>query len=355
MQGGFSFCGVDVARFGLEYVPTLDQTYVFAGGGREIHQETFDGHDGGYFYGVTAQPKEFTLRCFYHDQHIAHGVLTAIENFFKVGKTGKLVFDKRDWIWYTATVTNVDLGDIRNHHNGFVTIYMRAFYPYGRHDYISLNDTNYLDDYIAANSGLLSEEKTPPVSFSNINENTDILLYNGGTEKAGVAVAIAGEACEGITIINKTTGQTARFVAFTYQQTTNVNKYIVSDSINGKTIITDGSTSSNGFLYHDYGFIELTPSYPIERDIYVSYQSGTDRVSVIGDMPGYDVIGRHIHLAGEWRKIIDRTDEYLVVDTIFENAGSCCTDIVQMNEISIELSPGAEITKLDFIYKPTFQ
>ena len=112
MQGGFSFCGVDIAKFGLEYVPPLDQTYVFGGAPYEVHQETFDAHHGGYFYGTTVQPKDFTLKCLYQDLHIAHGSLTAIENFFRRGKTGRLVFAQRDWLWYTATVVGILLHDV---------------------------------------------------------------------------------------------------------------------------------------------------------------------------------------------------------------------------------------------------
>lgn len=356
MQGGFSFCGVDIAKFGLEYVPPLDQTYVFGSAPYEVHQETFDAHHGGYFYGTTVQPKDFTLKCFYQDLHIAHGSLAAIENFFRRGKTGRLVFEHRDWLWYTATVVNVDLSDLRNYRNGFVTITLRAYYPFARHDFVSLGSENMFNYYIAANSGLLSDEDTPTTSFNNITENMSFKLYNGGSERAGVAIALAGDSGEdGVTITNHTTGQTAKFVAFDKATTSDSDKYIVSDGINGKTVLTDGTTSERGFLYHDHGFIELVPSYPIERDVYVAYNAGSNRVSVIGVEIGDDVIGRHILLSGEYRKIIDKDDDALILDVALDEDGSCYTNIVTMNEISVELSTGAQLTKLNFIYKPTFQ
>lgn len=356
MQGGFSFCGVDIAKFGLEYVPPLDQTYVFGSAPYEVHQETFDAHHGGYFYGTTVQPKDFTLKCFYQDLHIAHGSLTAIENFFRRGKTGRLVFEHRDWLWYTATVVGVDLSDLRNYRNGFVTITLRAYYPFARHDYISLGDSNIFNYYIAANTGLLSDSETPETSFNNITESKNIMLYNGGSERAGVAIAIAGDAGEdGVTITNHTTGQTAKFVAFTKSATTDVDKYIVSDAINGKTVLTDGSSSQHCFMYHDHGFIELAPSYPVERDVYVVYDKGSNRVSAIGVELGDDVIGKHMVIGGEYRKIIDKEDETLIIDTAATSNGAGYANIVTMNEISVELSNGAQLTKLNFIYKPTFQ
>ena len=356
MQGGFSFCGVDIAKFGLEYVPPLDQTYVFGSAPYEVHQETFDAHHGGYFYGTTVQPKDFTLKCFYQDLHIAHGSLTAIENFFRRGKTGRLVFEHRDWLWYTATVVGVDLSDLRNYRNGFVTITLRAYYPFARHDFISLGDENMFNYYIAANTGLLSSDETPATSFDNVSESTSIMLYNGGSELAGVAIAIAGDAGEdGVTITNRTTGQTAKFVAFNKSLTTDVSKYIVSDAINGKTVLTDGSASQLGFLYHDHGFIELAPSYPIEREVYIMYTKDSDRVSILGSEVGDDVVGRHIQIDGVYRKIVDTNDNELIIETAAQSDGSGYVNIVTMNEISIELSPGAQLTKLNFIYKPTFQ
>lgn len=355
MRGGFSFCGVDVAKFGLEYVPPLDQTYVFGSAPYEVHQETFDAHHGGYFYGITVQPKDFILKCFYQDQHIAHGSLSAIENFFRRGKTGRLVFEHREWLWYTATVVDVDLRDLRNYSNGFVTITLRAYYPFSRHDYISVGDENVFDYYLAANSGLLSDDETPVVSFDSLKESVDIMLYNGGSERASVAIALAGDAKEGITITNKTTNQTAKFVAFDMDITTNAGKYIVSDALNGKTVLTDGTISEFGFLYHDYGFIELEPSYPIERDVFVSYTKGFNKISIVGSKIGDDVIGRHINIGNEWNKIIGKENDELIVDHVLSETGSQTTNIVTMNEIRIELSQGAELTKLNFIYKPTFQ
>lgn len=355
MQGGFSFCGVDIAKFGLEYVPPLDQTYVFGSAPYEVHQETFDAHHGGYFYGTTVQPKDFTLKCLYQDQHIAHGMLTAIENFFRRGKTGRLVFDRRDWLWYTATVVNVDTSDLRNYRNGFVTVTLRAYYPFSRHDHISIGEDNMLYSYIAANTGLLSAEETPPTSLGEMTQSASFMLYNGGSERASVAIAIAGEAGEGVTITNHATGQTAKFIAFTKAITSDSEKYIVSDALNGKTVLTDGTQSERSFMYHDHGFIELEPSYPIERNVYAAYEANSDKVNVIGAELGDDVIGRHIYIDGVWRKITAIDDNTLTIDAVCCNSGSCYTNIVTMNEIEVELSAGAELTKLDFIYKPTFQ
>lgn len=355
MQGGFSFCGVDIAKYGLEYVPPLDQTYVFAGSGNEVHQETFEAHDGGYYYGATVQPKDFTLRCIYQDRHLLHGTLATIESFFHRGRTGRLVFQNRDWLWYTATVLGVDVSDIRNYRNGFITITMRAYYPFARHDFISIGSQNILSSHIAANTGLLTAEETPATSFENMTQSTDLFLYNGGSERASAAIAIAGNAGEGVVITNHTTGQTAKFVAFSTDKTTNAGKYVVSDALNGKTVLTDGTNAERGFMYHDHGFIELVPSFPIERDIYVVYEANSNMISISGFELDDDVIGRFIFIEDAWRKITAKTDDTLSIDTAPKSDGEGCTNIVTMNEISVELLGGASLSKLQFIYKPTFQ
>jgi len=356
MQGGFSFCGVDIAKFGLEYVPTLDQTYVFASSGYDIHQETFDSYNGGYFYGTTVRPKDFFLRCIYQNQHIAHGLLDTVESFFKRGRTGRLVFRTREWVWYTATVINVDFSDLRNYENGFITIQLRAFYPFSRHDEIGLTDSNMYDNHIATNSGLLPLSVTPPTDIGPLQHTIDTYLYNGGSERASVAIRIAGDAGDGITITNNTTNQSAKFIAFSKADTTEANKYIVSDSLNGKTIITDGTNSKMAFMYHDYGFIELAPSFPIERDVYVSVSKGSDTITLTGKDVDDDVIGKFVRIGTQWHKIIDKHNSHtLVLNHVFDYTGYERSDIAVVNEISIELSPTSDITKLEFVYKPTFK
>lgn len=357
MRGGFSFCGVDIADLGLEYAPALGNTYVFGAGEVSVQQEEFEGQDGGYFYGTTVKPKDFVLRCFFQDEHIAHGIISRIDGFFRRGRTGRLVFDKRDWLWYTATVINVDVKDLKNYKNGFITITLRAYYPFARHDYLGISTANAYSDYLQKNSGLLKNSVMPGTAAdAPLNENINMLLYNGGTEPASVAIAIAGNAGEAVTTIrNKTTKQTCGFVAFTKADTTDAGKYILLDGINGKTLITDGTESEYGFMYHDHGFIELAPSFPIERNVSVLYNQDENTVNIPMSVARYGLMGKYIYLENGWRKITGINDAGdAIVDYLFSGKGNAVTNIVTMNEISIELSAGAELTKLEFIYKPTF-
>lgn len=154
MQGGFSFCGIDIADIGLEYAPELADTYVFSSKDYSVQQQTFDAHDGGYFYGISVQPKKFTLRCIYQDTHINEGIITKIERLFRRGRTGRLIFKKRPWMYYVATVTKCNVSTITNYLNGIATIEMTAYYPYGRCDDLFYPDNTPDEKIWAANSNM---------------------------------------------------------------------------------------------------------------------------------------------------------------------------------------------------------
>jgi hypothetical protein len=170
-----------------------------------------------------------------------------------------------------------------------------------------------------------------------------------------VAIVLSGDAGEGVTITNHTTNQKARFVSFTQEDTTLAGKHIICDSLNGKTVLSDGTTSERCFQYHDYGFIDLEPSFPIVRDAYVMYTAGSNRVVIIGVDSSEDAVGRHLLIDDSWIKIIGVDGDSFVVSKEMQSSGACYSDIVAMNEINIELEAGAHLSELRFVYKPTFQ
>ena len=370
MKGGFSFCGVDIADIGLEYAPENKDTYVYAPAVANVHEETFDGHDGGYAYGAYKQPKEFTLRCFYQDEHIAKGVMAKAYNLFKVGKKGMLIFKRRPWCYYYATVTNIDTSEMYSYLNGLFVVTLKAYYPFARG--LEINDRlfcNVLTDpyhtEIMANTALLDHEgMLPPMTFNSAPNNT-VLLFNPGTERAKVSLVISGqvgdEAEDGVTIFNKTTQQSCRYIAFNTED----NDYIYTDGINGKTVLDHNGTKKLAFLYHDYGFIELEPSFPSIRDLFISYSNNT--VNVTNKL--YDeqeerewYIGKYIFLGsktadntmtGNWRKIMAVPDKHTFTVSGNTGNGSHRTTVALMNEITVT-PQNTEISKLSFIYKPTF-
>lgn len=374
MKGGFSFCGVDIFDIGLEYAPENKDTYVYAPAESNIHEETFEGHDGGYSYGASKQPKVFTLRCYYEEKHIAQGVLAKTLDLFRVGRKGMLIFKRRPWCYYYATVTaNPDISQIYNYLNGVVTITMKAYYPYARgynvtddanedaaHKhlfYSEIFDPHHFD--MMKNTAILDKAyMVPDMTFNNISSQKSIILYNPGTEKAKVDIIISGTAGNGVTIYNNATQQSCKYVAFN----TNNNDYIYTDGINGKTVLDSDGNKSLAFLYHDHGFIELEPAFPILRDLYVSYNNSLVVATNIlyqeeGEKEWY--IGKYIYIGidsfGDWYKInkcIDKHTLELTKNT--QMSGICKTSIVSMNEITITPTQGTSLKRLSFIYKPTY-
>ena len=360
MKGGFSFCGINVADIGLEYAPDNDKTYVYAPGATSIHEQTFDSHEGGYYYGAAKQPKEFVLRCFYEDKYIAKGLMANVYGLFKIGKTGLLVFDRRPWCYYYATVTNVDISNLHSYLNGLVVITMKAYYPLARglelkegHLYYNLLTDPYHTD-IMQNTALLDKDIAPQTSYEGDIPNK-ICLYNPGTERASVGIVISGTSSDnGVVIENTTTGQTCRYHALSSDV-----DYIYTDGINGKTVsVTDG-VKSLGFLYHDYGFIDLEPAFPIKRNIFAMSDGTVVKTTNILYSNPFEqewYKDKYIYLSNAWHKIQECTDKNTI--TLYEPVDYMAnyeqTSIVLMNELVIQPEDGTEISKISFIYKPTF-
>ena len=363
MCGGFSFCGVDIADIGLEYAPEKADTYVYAPSVSNIHEEIFEGHDGGYSYGVYKEPKTFILKCFYEEKHIAKGLMVNVFNLFKPGKSGMLVFKRRPWCYYYATVTEKpDISEMYNYLNGVITITMKAYYPFAKglpvnnHLFYNLKTDKYHSEIMQNTALLDTSYMMPATSFTSVTNPKDILLYNPGTERAKVNILISGNAGDGVLIKNNTTNQSCRYVAFT----SSVGE-IYTDGINGKTTATKNGDTQLAFLYHDYGFIDLEPAFPILRNLYVTC-SGTT-VTTINMLYQDDeekdwYTNKYIFLgsnsSGKWVKITQCTDPHTL--TLLQTGvnGSFKTSIVSMNEISIITTNNTSLSKLSFIYTPTY-
>lgn len=377
MFGGFTFDGIDIDKLDLEYAPDNANTYVHKATASTISEQKFEGHDGGYYYGETAQPKDFILRCFYSGKNVTEGLMSRIYQVFRIGRSGKLIFKHRPWCWYVATVVAVDCTQLLNYANGFVTITLRAYYPYARTDMFSIPEFTDWEKDIKLNSGLfLDPTRIPYYKVQNgkkivgltlnspLTQQTNMLLYNPGTERAKVAIEIAGDVGNGVVIANKTTGQKCKFVGISRDITTNVNRYVVADSLNNKVVLTGGNVSTQlAFLYHDNGYLELAPGCPIVRDVDIhTSNNGLNKIyldKIIDEESIFStIVGKYFWIGGNdpWRKITDYDDENLVITTEnFMTANQhITTDIVNMNEIVITPVSTMSLTRLNFVYLPTF-
>ena len=357
MAGGFSFCDTDIASLGLYYVPELEDVFVYKPAEFESHIETFEGHDGGYYYGSWYSPKEFTLRCYFEDSRIDKGIMSKVYALFKKGKSGKLIFDRRPWCYYIATVTDPVELDLKNYENGIVTIKLKAVYPYARSDIITNTRSEKYHDTLMDNTAVFDKtEMDRDREFTNINIQHShpmyIKLANPGQENAPLGVAVAGNVGEGLIISNNTTGQSMKLVAIT-DTVTPVGKEVLVDPINGKTIITGDGENKISFLYHEYGFLSLAPSYPALRNIYITYDH--DQIITVLNVLNQDVIGKYIFIVNAWYKIVEQIDRHTIkVDKAVMYKSSERTMIIPMNEITITPVSEVNLRSLRFIFKPTY-
>lgn len=389
MKSGFSFCGVNVETLGLEYAPELEDTYVYKAAKPRIHDEVFDGHNGGYYYGMSREPKEFILRCFFEEKEIDRGIMAKIMDLFREGRKGKLVFTRRPWSYYNAVVTDLDLTGITNYLNGIIKITMKAYYPYSRSDMIVAEYKHPDYNRILENTAFLEkEEMIPPVEFCKdspiteaITVSSPILLFNPGNEFAPVGIEIAGNVGQGVRITNVDTGQSCKFVAMSEEEFDGVNSFVYLDAINGKCISVKNNVPKVSFLYHDEGFISLAPAFPIIRNVFSITDEG--KIKTVNKMfdrntdgtkenTEKELSGQYIWVEDKWCKIIGVGEEYtgtdrkekaanaadnehtLFVEDELEDGISFTTCIAKMNKITVEPVSTMKLTRLKFIYKPTF-
>ena len=367
MRGGFSYKGLDIADLGLDYAPEIENTYAYRPATTNIHEETFDGHHGGYYYGASKQPKEFILRCFFEEERIDRGIMAKVYSVFKVGSSGKLIFQRRPWCYYYVVITEVT-EDFTNYLNGLVTIKAKAYYPYARSDvYYSIRtDVDYAD--LMSNTAVV-EKKTMllPTSIDcsqDITSAKTIYLLNPGTEPAAVGIEIAGDAPSGVYITNRTTGDQCKFVALTKAATTQEGKYLYTDPINGRTVMRGGAKDEVCFLYHDYGFLYLEPAFPAIRDLYISYNHSNiletsnmlfDPAEETAEDATEYYADKHVYVDGEWIAIARVKDQnHLELKRAVDEQGYEKTMIVLLNEIYISPVANMALTRLNFIYKPTY-
>ena len=357
----FTFNGVSCGEFGLRYAPDIRDMYVWRPTTSNIHSQTFDGHHGGYFYGATKKPKEIVLRMFFEESKITEGILSQVESFYRVGATGKLVLGRRPWVYYNATITSYDDTQLTNKFNGMITIRMQCFYPFGRCEFLNLDQNDpYYDDIVANSNMFVNMTGAFPIEYTNLTAETQLHVMNPGNETADVALEIAGDVGQGVLIENRTTGQTCKIVAMSAAETTQAGKYYVCDSLNGYCYLTNGTDKEMKYLWHDRGFVQISPAKTLASNLHgqLIIDMQTDQLGLEIDKPlSNDVIGKYAVVQNKPYKItrLENNSIYLRgfigegVITSYDNIRIVDTDDIWITPITT-----MSIDRLKFVYSPTF-
>lgn len=273
--------GIPLSAYGFYYVPDNKEWHRWQSEFK-VSEKIVDSQDGGSRYGVSIQPKDFNIRCYFEDipEHQLDAGLLLLHN----KEAGQIRFGERDITYTVSAYKPADVTKYTSHSglvSGLVTFYMRAYYPFGLMPSRYWDaDEVYENPFIVAHTTILPEIELPPnpLNVRDILELPDLTPMtaqwthyelNGGNAKADTIIRIAGDVGSGITIYNKTTKQTCRVVGLTETET-NDKGPLTLDSRTGEVYLSwldSDAIKWPGYRYHDRGFIQLAPSMPAFRDI----------------------------------------------------------------------------------------
>lgn len=266
--------------------------------------------------------------------------IEAIVNWFYRAREGQLIFDDRPYVAYDVVVSSVTDGNLYNGKDATLTIKMKAFTPYGKMLYKA---TDAMDkDGAHVTTGIVEEACMPKLSLAA----GDYLLYNPGTEYADTTIRLAGTAPNGVSIENRTTGAVCKLLAIPSSP-----DCLVIDS-ETCDVYLESAPEDHYFEAHDEGYIRLAPCVPYQRDVLITFSSGSNKITFSQGAITEDNIGQYLLLENEWYRIIAVTDdETAVLNKNLIKSGADVVLVATMNEITIT-ADGATFTTLDIDYVP---
>ena len=68
-----------------------------------------------------------------------------------------------------------------------------------------------------------------------------------------------------------------------------------------------------------------------------------------------DMIDKYIYINNSWKKIMDvLNDSSLIIDVAADTTATLTTTVAEMNEITVKADSSMDLSKLNFVYFPTF-
>lgn len=346
---GFTFAGIHSSKYGL-YAVTDGTSYsmpLFADFMDKT--ESVDGFDGVYYFGTDYSSKPRRVNCVV--DYIDENTLRSIQNWLNPKRIGKLTFDEAPYKYYIAKVTQKpdftfypqSDSDDGHLYVGTFIIEFTAFDPFAYSYVNSVDSYTYYEESQGLwyhDSGILYEEETPSSTIENITGTTNILLYNGGNQRAKPIITIIGSA-DDITVLNQTTKQ-----QFTLTGLSNVT--IIVDCQKGHVKVSDVLASS----YHEGGFIEIEGSSRVDRYLNVNFTNTLNTITITENVD-LDIIGRLIAVDNDWYEILDCDFDTgtITLDKNFEGlTDTYDISVIDLNKINIS-GTNLNITSMEFDYK----
>ena len=318
-----------------------------------------DSHQGEQWHGSKVVRKDFSLRCYF--ENIKEPALEYVLSLFKRDTYGDLIFGERPWVVYSARVVKpcevTKYPQLNGRLSGILVLNLAAFHPFGLSNINSAEDldADAIKQGISPFLPLALMPTLPVVSASNrLTGTKEYLLYNAGTAPADTIISIAGNVGEGVVIENLESGDTCRVVKITDAVTTNAGKYLEMNSRTGECLMKSDSSVANGFIYHDGGFVKLSPNVHLLKDLPVTYTS-SGVVTTTEPVFNSNHIASYAHVAGSWRRIGGVVDaKNAVVTPSPASSGSGTTQVAKMSKIRITPISTMSLSKFTVDYKHTF-
>lgn len=341
--------GIHSSRFGCFHVPAAAER------GRDMpayEVEELDGGycDGGLYVGNRVKIRAFSLDCYFDGitLEMREGLLRWLDRNTK----GALIYDDKPYVYYEVRpAKRIEIKEYTHRekdvllYSGTFTATFHCYDPFGKLFAASYDAAG--EPGLIASTGILPTSMMPPAP--NVND-TMLLAYNCGTERAPLVMRLAGDVGNGLSIVNETTGQTCRITGLKAGEIP-AEAYIEIDSGTGQVWLVKGPERNLAFHYHDMGYIQLAPCTPFVRSLRVQYAASSRVVTSDGGFSS-EMAGQYLFLNGSWTEIRQVDSESSAqLRNMMTIHGAEDTPVVTMNKISLR-GEAVALSRLEIEYTP---
>ena len=291
---GFTYNGIHCEQFNVYYIPDASTNW-FPESEYEVYDEDVSWKNGGYFYGVAARTRTFTLKCYYEE--ISIKTREQIRHWLGRTTYGQLIFDDMPFVYWNVRPTRLVTGaryiDTNDTYSGTFTITFTAYEPFG---YLTrkFDTAGTTPDGAADYCFLIPESEMPAAPTTS---SRSFLVYNPGTEPCGLSITIEASATNPIMFLNTNNSTSCIFSGFPSSGTL---IQINGDTGYVQTFASGATTGNNGYAYHDKGIVRLDPNFSYRNVSFISHgQNGTTATIEIPDIIATDeMLGGTITFTG---------------------------------------------------------
>jgi phage-related protein len=346
-MSGFTYRGVHCEELGCIHIPDAAGNW-FQSPEFDVAKDEVNWRDGSYYYYTRRKARTFSLNCYFEE--ITMKERERIRRWLDAKASGDLIFDDREYLKYKVRPSKVITGkiyeqqsglEVEPKYSGTFTITFEAQDPYGYLTRMTLDDL-VLTDY----DGLCNLIRSDMMPAAPSSPFTSFDIYNPGTAECGVTLRITGTAPNGLTITNTTNNTVCVLRGLPSDAT------LIIDSETGLVQAQGSGSPEIAFVYHDHGYITLTPNDGLNFTCHCEYTSRSQNATVILDIPE-DLTGSYLYIGGTWKKINSHNMDTgaIQLSASAGATGNSEVHIAKMNKIAIT-GTNVSLSGLSYSFTP---